>query len=269
MENGQFVTDFSVKAKIFNSYFAQQCRPLDMNSNLPTFFRRTNSTINDVRVNLEMIISIINKMNGKKAHGFDGISIKMLQICPIEVSVPLTIIFKKCLETGNFPSIWKSANVQPVHKKGSRQEKNNYRPISLRPVCSKIFEKIIFDSVNKFLIKNNLITPNQSGFRPGDSTINQLLSITTEIYKAFEHGAEIRASLLDISKALDKVWHEGLLFKLKTNGIDGKLLVLLGQLFNWKKSKRCFELFRIQLGTNIFRRAPRFSVGSTAIPDLY
>ena len=228
LENGRFVTDFNEKAKIFNSFFAQQCRPLDMISNIPTFFRRTNNTIDSVIVNSEMIISIIKKMNAKKAHGFDGISIKMLQICPDEVSVPLSIIFKKCLETGSFPSKWKSANVQPVHKKGSRQEKNNYRPISLLPVCSKIFEKIIFDNIYKFLIENNLISPNQSGFRPGDSTINQLLSITTEIYEAFENGAEIRASFLDISKAFDKVWHEGLLFKLKTNGIDGSLLALLG-----------------------------------------
>ena len=78
-----------------------------------------------------------------------------------------------------------------------------------------------------FFTTNDLITKNQSGFRPGDSTINQLLSITTEIYEAFENSYEVRAAFLDISKAFDKVWHEGLIFKLKENGINGSLLKFL------------------------------------------
>ena len=72
-----------------------------------------------------------------------------------------------------------------VHKKDSKQLKTQYRPISPLPICSKIFEKIILDQMYEFLNSNNLISQNQSGFRPGDSTINQLLSITTEIYEAF------------------------------------------------------------------------------------
>ena len=78
-----------------------------------------------------------------------------------------------------------------------------------------------------FLHSNNLISYNQSGFRPGDSTINQLLSITHDIYVSFENQSETRAVFLDISKAFDKVWHEGLLFKLRCNVIDGNLLCLL------------------------------------------
>ena len=81
----------------------------------------------------------------------------------------------------------------------------------------------------EFLNKNNLLTPKKSGFRPGDSTINQLLSITNEIHKAFVEypSREIRAIFLDISKAFDKVWHEVLIFKLKSNGVSGKLLDLI------------------------------------------
>ena len=102
----------------------------------------------------------------------------------------------------------------------------------------------------EFLNKNKLLTPKQSGFRPGDSTINQLLSITNEIHKAFDKypSRETRAIFLDISKAFDKVWHEGLIFKLKSNGVSGKLLdliesflseryqrvVLNGKLSSWK-----------------------------------
>ena len=114
-----------------------------------------------------------------------------------------------------------------IHKKNSRQDKTNYRPISLLPICSKIFEKILFDPIYNHLNSNGLISKHQSGFKPGDSTINQLLAITHSIYKSFEDGCETRALFLDISKAFDKVWYPGLLFKLRQNGIDGNLLELM------------------------------------------
>ena len=79
----------------------------------------------------------------------------------------------------------------------------------------------------KYFLDNNLITPKQSGFRPGDSCINQLLSITYDIFTSFDNGLEVRGVFLDISKAFDKVWHDGLICKLKQNGIKDKLLCLL------------------------------------------
>ena len=79
----------------------------------------------------------------------------------------------------------------------------------------------------KYFLDNNLITPKQSGFRPGDSCINQLQSITHDIFTSFDNGLEKRGVFLDISKAFDKVWHDGLIYKLKQNGIKDKLLCLL------------------------------------------
>ena len=97
------------------------------------------------------------------------------------------------------------------------------------PICGKMLEKIIFNRLYSYLSTQNLITKNQSGFRPGDSTTNQLLYFTNEIHKAFDDpkSLEVRSIFLDISKAFDKVWHEGLIFKLERNGISGNVLKLL------------------------------------------
>ena len=112
-------------------------------------------------------------------------------------------------------------------KKRNSQLKTNYRPISLVPICGKILEKIIFDQVYLFLNSNNLISKNLSGFRPGDSAILQLISVTSNIYKSFENHDETRAVFLDISKAFDKVLLEGIIHKLKCNGIEGNHLKFL------------------------------------------
>ena len=95
----------------------------------------------------------------------------------------------------------------------------------------KLFEKLIFDAMYtyKYLCVNNLLTPNQSGFHPDDSTINQLISITYSIYTAFEEfpSRETCAVFLDVSKAFNKVWHERLLFKHKSNSVTGSLTALI------------------------------------------
>ena len=118
-------------------------------------------------------------------------------------------------------------------KKGSKNVISNYRPISLLPICSKIFEKILFDSLYTYVTTNRLISWRQSGFIKKDSTINQLVSIVEMIRKSFEEEPteEVKRIFLDISKAFDKVWHEGLIFKIKQNGITGDFLNILKSFF--------------------------------------
>ena len=105
----------------------------------------------------------------------------------------------------------------------------NYRPVSLLPICGEIFEKLIFNSLFQYLENNNLLNPHQSGFRPGDSCIHQLLSITYDSYKSLDANPsfEVRGIFLDMSKTFDRVWHEGLLFKLKRLGLPGKYYGLI------------------------------------------
>ena len=176
----------------------------------------------------------MRKINPNKATGSDGISGKMLLLCDDSVSIPLQIIYSNILSTSIYPDIWKLANVTPIFKKGDKQLINNYRPISLLPICGKILEKLIFNQLYSYLHANNLITKNQSGFRPRDSTTNQLLFLIDEIHQAFDCtlSVEVRSVFLDISKAFDKVWHEGLVFKLEQNGISGSLLKLFQNYLN-------------------------------------
>ena len=103
----------------------------------------------------------------------------------------------------------------------------HYRPVSLLPICSKVFERIIYDNILKYFLDTNLISPKQSGFRPGDSCVNQFLSITYDIFTSFDNVLELRRVFLDIFKAFDKVWRGGLIYEFKQSGIKDKLLCVL------------------------------------------
>ena len=111
------------------------------------------------------IINIIRSLDVDKAHGHDNISIRMLKICDSAIVEPLTIVFNSCINQSMFPDIWKKSNICPIHKKGDKPTINNYRPVSLLPVCGKIFERLIFNSLYKYLEDNKLLSVHQSRFR--------------------------------------------------------------------------------------------------------
>ena len=189
----------------------------------------TQSRLSSLDFNEDEILKITRAQNIHKAHSHDDISIRMIKICDKSLLKPLTILFQNSTKSSCYPVIWKRSNIIPVHKKNDKRLVENYRPISLLPIFGKIFEKIILDRLYNFLLQEELLNPNQSGFRPSDSCVNQLIAITHEIFKAFDcnPSLEVRSVFLDISKVFDKVWHEGLLYKLKSMGISGELFNLL------------------------------------------
>ena len=183
---------------IFNNIFANQCTVLNNDSEL-TF--ASDCRINDILIQQDNVIKIIRDLNPAKAHGYDGISIRMIKMCAVSIVVPLMIIFNKALATSVYPDIWKRRNVVPVHLKDSKNLVKHYRPICLLPVFGKIFEKIL----NNVLFEHLKFLVNcQSGFLPGDLCISQLLSITHDISKEFDGNPslEARVVFLYISKAL-------------------------------------------------------------------
>ena len=161
----------------------------------------------------------------------------MLLLCENSVVLPLRIVFENILSTATFPDIWKLANVSPIFKKGDKQLIGNYKPISLLPLCGKTFEQIIFNNLYKHLTTHHLITKNHSGFRPEDSTTNQLIDFVDEIHQVFDSKKPLRAVFLGISKAFDKAWHDGLIFKMRHNGISGNLLKLFQNYLSNRKQR--------------------------------
>ena len=243
-----YILNCKEKAKYFNDFFSQQCKTVINNSVLPTLTPLTNNRMDQITIEPDEIISLVQKINPNKATGADGISGQMLLLCEDSVILPLQIIFTNILSTRVYPDMWKLANVTPIFKKGDKQLIKNYRPISLLPICGKILEKIIFNQLYSYLHTNNLITKNQSGFRPGDSTTNQLLYLVDVLHRAFDctESLEVRAVFLDISKAFDKVWHKGLIFKLEQNGISGGLLQLIENYLSNRKQRVVLNNFNSQ-----------------------
>ena len=228
IEGEDVISTAGDKAHVFNMNFLSKAKLPDI---LPTLPGITNPehTLSSIKLTEENVMKILKGLNVKKANGPDNISNKLLKDCADVLAKPLLKIFQYSLSIGKFPSKWKEANVVPIHKKNSKQDKNNYRPISLLSTLGKVFERLIFNSLYKFCKENDLLTWRNSGYKPLDSSMYQLIYISNNIYKALEQGKDVCMVSLDATAAFDRVWHDGLLYKLRCKGIKGKL-------FDWFQS---------------------------------
>ena len=178
--------------------------------NNPTPHRFSFSTINE-----SYILSIINKLKNKNSSGNDEMSNKLLKAIGNEISKPLTIIINQCLLTGIFPDLLKIAKVKPLFKRGDTAQLNNYRPISLVPTISKVFERVVYSQLYAYFNDNNLMSEQQYGFRAQHSTEKTPVAIFCDLSKAFE------CLNFDI-----------FLSKLEYYGIDGTPLALIKSYLN-------------------------------------
>ena len=144
----------------------------------------------------------------------------MLRIAADVIAPSLTFIFNLSLSTGIFVDNWKNARVTPIHKDGSKLVMGNYRPISVLPIISKIFEQENFQQLYKYMNENNLISKFQSGFRPGYSTLSALIQMCDAWFNNMDNSELTGVVFLDIQKAFDSIDHNILLDKLKFYGIS-------------------------------------------------
>ena len=211
-------SDPNDKANIVNIFFTEQTTLDDSNASLSPTILIPAFTLSSVSTTSLEVESIFKSLKTGKAAGPDCINNRLLKEVATALSFPVCDLFNFSLAQG------KQANVTPIHKKNDPSDFSNYRPISLLSTIGKSLEKIIHKDVFNFLRANSVLTNLQSGFIPADSTVNQLVDIYNTFCKALDEGKEVRAIFCDVCKAFDRVWHKGLLFKLKSVGITDSLL---------------------------------------------
>lgn len=169
------------------------------------------------KITTKEVYNIMQKdLNAKKAPGYDLITGKILKELPDKALRLLTIIYNAILRLNYYPTQWKVAQIILLPKPGKNTEEvTSYRPISLLPVLSKVFEKLLVKRIKPELEKNKIVPDHQFGFREQHSTIEQVHRIVRKINNDLEEKRYCSAIFLDISQAFDKVWHSGLLYKIK------------------------------------------------------
>ena len=213
------------KAEIFNKFFLSHTTVTADGSDLPFESEQgTSCSLCEISVSVEDVLDQVKAISTNKATGPDNLSAKLLKEAGASIAPVLARLFNMSLRSNIMPKCWKRANVIPIHKKDSKQSASNYRPISLLPVISKVFEKVVFKYVYNYLHRNSLISYHQSGFKPKDSTINQLAYLYHTFSKALDDKKDVRIIFCDVSKAFDRVWHRGLIYKLNRIGVSGSLL---------------------------------------------
>ena len=236
-KNGQIYTEEKEKANILNNFFTEQTLLDDSQATLPQTVENTTYKLDSIIVTPEEVRDTLKSLPIGKAAGPDLINNRLLKTLAQPLALPLSDLFKLSLSSGSVPNIWKEANVSQFHKKNDPSDVSNYRPISLLSTVSKVLEKIVHKYLFNFFRDKNVITAFQSGFVPGDSTVNQLIDIYNTFCKALDEDKEICAIFCDISKAFDRVWHKGLLFKLKSAGVSGSLLTWFSDYLNDRKQR--------------------------------
>ncbi|CAB3990931.1 Hypothetical predicted protein [Paramuricea clavata] len=209
-------------ANLFNRYFTSVFNTdhdnLDERSSPPS-----TSGQSDLQLTIEEVARTLLTLDTTKATGPDGIPSRLLKETAWQIAPSLTQIFNKSLSCGEIPDEWKLANIVPVHKKGEKSQVENYRPISLLSIISKVLERCVLRNIRDHLLQ--LINDSQHGFIPRKLCTTQLLEVLDYIGSLLDGGKQADVVYMDMFKAFNKVHHKYLISKLRNvYGISGKLL---------------------------------------------
>ena len=218
--NDQFHSVFSPKSHLsLGSLCKMKLQDLLDAGHSLLFTGSPHSPMQDKEISVKGIDKLLLKLSPYKASGPDQIKPIVLKTLRAELAPILQIIFRRSLETGKLPSIWKQASVTPIFKKGEKLKPSNYRPVSLTCILCKTLEHIVASSIVKHYDQQHIFLGLQHNFREKRSCETQLIMLIDELLKGMQSGKQTDLILLDFSKAFDKVAHEKLLFKLHHYGI--------------------------------------------------
>lgn len=272
-EENKIINNQNEVAELFNNFFINVAKDI---GSIDTVIDEHHPSIKIIKENKpekeelnfspvdpEFVKKQINKINIKKATGKDGISSKILKLSESEISNPISKIINKSFESAVFPDKLKEAQVIPLHKKSNTLDKGNYRPVSILPMISKIFERSIENQLVEYF--NSFFHIFLSAFRKGYGCQTALLKIIEDWKKALDQNKYVAAILMDLSKAFDCLPHDLLLLKLKSYGVSASSLKLLESYLT--NRKQC-----VKVGTNssywqtMFKGVPQ---GSILGPTLF
>ena len=220
--NAQFKSAFSTRAAFSAEDFEER-------TGVPPSPPQNSPTLSTIEITEPGVEKLLLNLNPHKAPGPDKIAPRLLKELAHELAPALTALFRSSLKTGYVPHDWRTALITPIFKKGERYCPENYRPISLTSVICKMFEHILVSSIMNFAETNQIICPEQHGFRKKRSCESQLIGLVDEISHSLERGQDTDLIVMDFSKAFDKVSHSLLLHKIRHYGITG-------QVNNWIES---------------------------------
>ena len=225
-EDEHLLTDDVSKAELFNNYF----KSVFINDNgkalnIPTRVPPTNF-LEDIYISPETVEEVIRSLPSKTSKTPDDIPAILVKKCARYISKFLSMLFNLSIRTNQVPWQWKFSLVTPVHKKGSKNVVNNYRPIALTSVICRLLEKILSLRILQHLSDNRLLSSNQHGFLPGRSSSTQLMDAIHSWYESCNRKHSVNVVYTDLAKAFDKVSHPKLLEVVRSYGI-------CGDVYNW------------------------------------
>ena len=236
LDNDKILTDNADIANCFNLFFSQvgpnlaKSIPSPVDKSYKDYLTaHITSSFSFETVTIENISKQIKGLKPKSSTGHDGLSTILLKYISNDIIETLSLIINQSLCTGIFPHSLKIAKITPIYKKESPHITDNYRPISLLPAISKVFEKVVYVQVYEYFVKNNLLYKSQYGFRKFHSTELAAVELTNRITSQLDEGKLPLAIYLDLSKAFDTIDHDILIYKLSYYGVQGNSL-------NWFKS---------------------------------
>lgn len=206
----------------------------------------TNNNVNTIFLKPTDVMEVfrtIRSLNNTSSTGIDDITTSVLKTSAPCICEPLCYLINMSFEEGSFPNTLKTSIVKPLFKKGEKSDMSNYRPVTLIPIISKIFEKIMLKRLQDFATRYGILIKEQFGFRQNSTTSLACFNLVKLITEAINDKLPITAIFLDMSKAFDFVDHRLLLSKLDKYGIRGKANAWLKSYLNDRH--QCVEISRI------------------------